>query len=445
MKNFDSLLEITIENEPFNRKKFLQYTGKGLLGAALLDGLVTNTVYAQNQIKEEGPDKAIHPDSDKPIELKPLNDNTELEDAPVFTPINPQKRIGYAIVGLGNLSLKQILPAFGASKYCKPVALVSGNAEKAKKVADQYGIPQKNIYNYQNFDEIKNNKEIDVVFIVLPNNMHLEFTLRAAKAGKHILCEKPMAATSTEAQTMVDACKKANVKLMIAYRIQYEPNNIKIKEWFRNKEYGQVKIFEGFNGQHSGDPTQWRLKKAFAGGALMDVGIYCLNTIRFLSGEEPISISGTTYSTPGDDRFKEIDETTLFTMRFPSGLVANCGCTLGAHESRRYRCYADKGGWMGMDPAFPYKGLKMEVAQAKGKQEWKSNPTLAEKDHFASEMDHFSQCIAENIEPYTPGEEGVQDMKLMEAIFESAKTGKEIKLPKIDKLDAFRGPVPKEN
>src|ERR1700712_484656 len=144
---------------------------------------------------------------------------------------------------------------------------------------------------------------------------------------------------------MVDACKKANVKLMIAYRIQYEPNNTKIKEWFRTKEYGQVKIFEAFNGQHSGDPTQWRLKKAFAGGALFDVGIYCLNTVRFLSGEEPIIISGTTYSTPESDLFKEVDETTLFTMRFPSGLVANCGCTLGAHEGRRYRCYADKGGW----------------------------------------------------------------------------------------------------
>lgn len=428
----------------FNRRQFLGNAGKGILAATVLGEMATGTVYAQQ--RSTATEKSVNPASQTtPIELKPLTAESEKQDAPLPAPMEPAKRIGYAIVGLGNLSLRQILPAFGSSKYAKPVALVSGNAEKAGIVARQYGIQPKNIYNYQNFDQIKNNPEIDAVYIVLPNSMHEEFVVRAAQAQKHVLCEKPMATSSKEAQRMIDACNKANKKLMIAYRIQYEPHNRMAMQWVRNKQYGTVKLIEAHNSQNQGDPSQWRLKKALAGGGSMpDIGLYCLNTSRFLTGEEPESVFASIYSTPNDERFREVEESVLFQLHFPGGTMANCSTSYGVHESRRYRCHADKGGYFGLDPAFSYKGLQMEVSQAIGKNEWKQHPSLDEKDQFALELDHMSQCIQQNKTPYTPGEEGLQDHRIMEAIYQSAKEGKLVKLDKIDKPDAFRGTPPKD-
>jgi len=163
--------------------------------------------------------------------------------------------------------------------------LVSGDAGKAQKVAQQYDIPQKNIYNYQNFDEIKNNPEIDAVYIVLPNAMHEEFVVRAAKAGKHVLCEKPMTTSPKSAERMIDACKRAGKKLMIAYRIQFEPNNRQMMQFARQHKFGKVKVITSVNVQNIGDPKQWRLKKALSGGgSLPDIGLYDINTNRFFAG-----------------------------------------------------------------------------------------------------------------------------------------------------------------
>jgi predicted dehydrogenase len=252
-----------------------------------------------------------------------------------------------------------------------------------------------------------------------------------------------MAVTAAEAEQMISACKKANRKLMIAYRIQHEPNNTQVKNWVRSSEYGKVKLIESFNTQNTGDPAQWRLKKAMGGGALADVGIYCLNTIRFLTGEEPEWVMASQYNTPGDERFKEVDESVLFQMGFPGGVQVNCGCSFAVHESRRYRCYTDKGAWFGMDPAFSYNGIKIELSQAKDNIEFRSNPFLGEKNQFALEMDHFAKCIMEDKQPYTPGEEGLQDMRIIEAIFESARTGKKVMLQKYSGKDLFRGAAPK--
>ena len=338
------------------------------------------------------------------------------------------------------------MEAFGACKNSKPLALVSGDAAKAQKVAQQYGISAKNIYNYQNFDNIKNNPEIDAVYIVLPNAMHEEFVVRAAKAGKHVLCEKPMTVSSKSAERMIDACKKAGKKLMIAYRIQYEPNNKQIKDFTRQQKYGKVKVITSVNVQNIGDPNQWRLKKALSGGgSLPDIGLYDINTNRYLLGEEPYMVSASTYTTPNDPRFKEVEEAVMFQMFFPSGAIANNTCSYGVHNSKHYRCYADNGGWFGMDPAFDYKGLMPEVGHAEGKVENKSNPKLPEQNQFALEIDHFSECVIDNKTPYTPGEEGLQDQKIMEAIYESARTNKPVQLERIDKLDAFRGTPPKES
>ncbi|MEO5996061.1 MAG: Gfo/Idh/MocA family oxidoreductase [Chitinophagaceae bacterium] len=400
----------------------------------------------QGQLKSyAGVSKSLNEQNLTPVKSPPMHHPTEKEDGPPPTPIAPAKRIGYALVGLGKLTLEQILPAFGSCKYSKVVALVSGDPEKAANVARQYGVSPSAIYTYQNFDSIKNNPDIDVVYIVLPNSMHAEYTIRSAKAGKHVLCEKPMATSSKDAQKMIDACKDAGKKLMIAYRIQYEPHNRMIQSWVRENKYGKARLIEATNVQNSGDGNQWRLKKELAGGgSLPDIGLYCLNTSRFLLGEEPEWVSATVFSTPGDLRFTDVEESVLFQVRFPGGTLINCSCSYGVHDSKRYRVFADKGGWYGMDPAFPYKGLKMEVSHAEGKVEWKENPSLGEKDQFSLEIDHMSRCVLENKTPYTPGEEGLQDQVIMEAIYESARLGKPVTLKKIDGIDVFRGSAPSD-
>lgn len=358
------------------------------------------------------------------VQLSPLFDPTELKEAALPKIIPPVRRVGYCLVGLGHLSLGQILPAFGQSKYARPVALVSGDAAKANKVAAQYGIDAKNIYSYQTFDQIAGNKEIEAVYIVLPNSMHEEFVIRAAKAGKDILCEKPMATSSASARRMIDACKSAGKKLMIAYRIQYEPKNNLIKEWVRNEMFGKVKIIESFHGQNQGDPTQWRQKKALAGGGpLPDVGIYNINTTRFLLGMEPQWVSASLIQPKDDPRFKEVEESLIFQMGFPGNVIAYGGCSYGVHKSARYRCLTDKGAWFGMDPAFGYTGLQIELSQARGELEYKQQVSVEDKQQFATELDHFSECIIHNVNPNTPGEEGLKDMVLIEAMYASAASG----------------------
>jgi len=441
MKNLDQLTS-SLHPSPLNRRNFLEQTGKGLVAATLM-GSVTSV--AGQPIQGPGKQKIL-PSDLVPVQLKPIDHPSEKPEAPPPTPAPPEKRIGFAIVGLGKLTLNQLLPAFGSCKKCKLVALVSGNRAKAEKVAAQYGVATKNIYNYQNFDEIKNNPEIDVVYIVLPNGMHAEYTIRAAQAGKHVLCEKPMANTSKEAQQMIDACKKADKKLMIAYRIQYEPYNNLAKQWTRDKKFGKVKIIEAVNVQNTGDPNQWRLKKSLSGGGSMpDIGIYCLNTARFLLGEEPDWVFANIYSTPNDPRFKEVEESVMFQLHFPSGTLVNNVTCYGVHDSKRYRAYADNGGWFGLDPAFSYSGLKMEASQIMEEKEYKLNPSMEEKDQFALEMDHMAMCVNDNKQPFTPGEEGLQDMKLIEAVYKSAKEGKPVQLEKITTLDTFRGSKPEKS
>ncbi|GAA4326405.1 Gfo/Idh/MocA family oxidoreductase [Mucilaginibacter gynuensis] len=424
----------------YSRRSFIETAGKTMIATGVIGALPAAGAKAQTSASSDTKRTA---DAIK-VELPPIHAASEKQDKwPAISP--PSKRIGYALVGLGNLTLQQLLPGFAECNYSKPVALVSGDAAKAKKVAAQYGIDPKNIYNYQNYDEIRNNPEIDAVYIVLPNSMHKEFTIRAAKAGKHVLCEKPMANSSAEAQEMIDACKKAGKKLMIAYRIQYEPHNRLAMKWTREKRFGKVKLIDSVNVQNSGPYGQWRLNKKLAGGgSLPDIGLYCSNTNRFLTGEEPHTVLASIFSTPGDERFKEVEETVMFQLFFPSGTVANNVCSYGVHDAKHYRCYADNGGWFGLDPAFSYEGLKMEASQVQDGMEVKMEPSNGGSNQFALEIDHFSTCIMDDKVPFTPGEEGLQDHKVLEAIYESAKTGKPVKLERIDKLDAFRGPPPAE-
>lgn len=338
-------------------------------------------------------------------------------------PEPPGKKLGYAIVGLGNLSINQILPAFARCEKSKVVALVSGDPEKARKLAERYGVNQKSIYNYQNYDTIRDNPEVDMIYIVLPNSMHAEYTVRGAQAGKHILCEKPMANTPKECEQMIEACRKANRKLMIAYRLRYEPHNMNMIKMVRDKELGNLKLVTAEAGFSIGNPNQWRLKREMAGGgSLMDIGVYALNAARYITGEEPVEVNAMEYTTPGDPRFKEVEETINFQLRFPSGVLANCVSSYGA-GANRWRAVAEKG-WIELEPALSYTDLQMRVRQGNRT----ADVELPQVNHFAAEMEHLAECVTANKEPTTPGEEGLKDLKIMMAIYEAAKNGKPVKL-----------------
>src|SRR5579871_1204304 len=263
--------------------------------------------------------------------------------AQLKVPDPPGKKLGWAIVGLGSLSINEILPAFAKCEKAKVVALVSGHPDKANKLALRYGVDPKNIYNYQNYDSIAHNPEVDVIYIVLPNGMHAEYTVRGLQAGKHVLSEKPMARTPAECQQMIDAAKKADRKLMVAYRCRYEPYNREAIRMAQSGELGKTKVIVSEHGFNIGDPTQWRLNRELAGGgSLMDIGIYALNAVRYLSGQEPTEVFATSYSTPDDPRFKEVEETISFDLKFDSGLLASCLSSYG-FGCNRFRVHGTKG------------------------------------------------------------------------------------------------------
>lgn len=342
----------------------------------------------------------------------------------LHVPDPPGKKTGWAIVGLGSLAINQILPAFAQCEKSRVVAFVTGHPDKAAKLGPRYGVNPKNVYNYENYDSIRDNPEVDIIYIVLPNGMHAEYTIRGLKAGKHVLCEKPMANTPADCEAMIAAGKQANRKLMVAYRCQYEPFNREMIRMAREKELGPVKAITSEHGFTIGDPTQWRLNRAMAGGgSLMDIGIYSLNSARFVSGEEPVEINAMSFSTPGDPRFKEVEETIYFQLRFPSGIIANCTSTYGYASQCRLTASTPQGSFE-LQPDMHYTDLRMYVRRGNNTEE----VVLPQRDHFALEMDHMSDCVMSDKTPLTPGEEGLRDIKLIQAIYEAAKTGKTVKV-----------------
>jgi predicted dehydrogenase len=336
-------------------------------------------------------------------------------------PAAPGRRLGYALVGIGSLTMNQILPAFARCTHARPVALVSGDAEKARRVGAQYGIPERGLYSYDTYDRIADNPDIDIVYIVLPNSMHAEYTVRAHRAGKHVLCEKPMANSVAECQEMIAAARAADRRLMIGYRLRYEPFNQAMIAMAREQAFGRTKVILCEAGFTIGDPTQWRLNKALAGGgSMMDIGIYALNAARYLSGEEPTEVFASEYTTPNDPRFRpgEVEETLTFQLRFPSGTLANCVSSYGAGFNR-FRVHQERGSFE-LEPALSYTGLRMRVFRGGVVEE----RYLPQRDHFALEMDHLAEAVKDGTAPLTPGEEGLADLKVIEAAYASARTGR---------------------
>jgi predicted dehydrogenase len=337
--------------------------------------------------------------------------------SPLWAQGGGDRKIGYCIIGLGRISMGHFMPGVLASKNSRITGLVSGHRDKALAQAAKYGVPESSIYSYENMDQFKNNSAIDAVYVALPNSMHAEYTIRSAQAGKHVLCEKPMATSVADCKAMIEACRKAHVKLMIAYRCQYNPLHLKAIELIRSGALGQVQAIEaafGFNIQAG----EWRLNKKLAGGGpLMDVGVYCLNASRYLTGEEPADIKANSSVIDHDGRFDEVEENDSWTMKFPSGIVASCNTTYGANGANFFRVHGSKG-TLQMDPAFNYDGMHL-MARLEGGQ---IDEPEAEHDprDFATQADHFAECVWANREPKTPGEEGLRDTVLMSQIYQSA-------------------------
>ena len=360
--------------------------------------------------------------SDGKVKFAPIAASNEASEGPQEPPLAPNERVGFGVVALGRLSVEQILPAFAHSKKCKVTALVSGSPEKLKTVGVQYGIPADSLYSYDSFDRIAQNDAVQVIYIVLPNAMHREFVLRAAAAKKHVLCEKPMATSAADAKAMIGACADAGIKLMIAYRCRYQPHHLEIIKRAQSGDLGPIKLIEAVNAQNQGDPAQWRLRKAMSGGgALPDVGIYCLNAARAVTGEEPVEIEAQLYATPNDPRFREVEESVTWLMRFPSGAMANLSTSYGIHRASRLAVNLD-GGTLVLENAFPYKGQRLLQIKAQDQLETEAVIQVSPKDHFATEMDHMADCVLKSETPRTPGEEGLRDLMLMEAIYRAAES-----------------------
>jgi predicted dehydrogenase len=338
------------------------------------------------------------------------------------------RKLGYAVVGLGSYGLGMIIPQFKNCKNSRLVGLVSGDAAKAKRVAAEHGVPEKNIYNYQNYDSIRDNPDIDIVYVCLPVGMHAEYTIRAAKAGKHVMCEKPMAVSSSECEAMIAACRQAGKKLMIGYRCHFEPNNLEAIRRARAGEIGKIRYFRSEHGFNFGNPDAWRLKKAMSGGgSLMDMGIYALNASRYMTGEEPSAVYAVESTDKRDPRFREVEDRIAFELEFPSGVIGSCMSMYSANQNH-ILLMGDKGR-IELEPATAYQGIKLWVGNGHGDDKNEVTPPPGPgATMWAAQLDHLSQCIVQNRQPIVGGEEGLRDIRIIEAIYRSAREKRRIGL-----------------
>ncbi|HEX5024761.1 MAG TPA: Gfo/Idh/MocA family oxidoreductase [Agriterribacter sp.] len=326
-----------------------------------------------------------------------------------------------AIMGLGGYGTR-VADAMQSCTKAKLVGVISGTPSKITAWQAKYNIPEKNCYNYENYDAIKDNPDIDAVYVITPNALHKEGVIRVAKAGKHAISEKPMALNAKEGQQMVDACKKANVKLLVGYRMHFEPKTLEIIRMRKDGELGKIMFFQGLCGFRIGDPTQWRLNKALAGGgSMMDIGIYAVNGARYMVGEEPVWV--TAEETKTDNvKFKEgVDETIMFQFGFPSGAVASCLSTYNMNGLDRFYLNAEKG-FAEMQPSTGYGPIKAKTNNGE--------LTQPHVTHQTVQMEEMAAIILEGKQPVVPvdGEEGLKDLKIIDAIYEATKTGRKIKL-----------------
>ena len=329
-----------------------------------------------------------------------------------------KNKLGIALVGLGGYSSGQLAPALQQTSNCYLAGVVSGTPSKIKDWQSRYDLPKENCYNYENFDEIAKNPAIDIIYVVLPPSMHKEYTIRAAKAGKHVICEKPMAMNAAECAEMIAACKDAGRMLSIGYRLHFDPHNLEMMRLGQQKVYGKVLSIDTVNGfSYGGDPDAWRLKKAMGGGPLMDMGIYSIQGSRYTTGEEPTFVTAKDIKT-GNPLFKEVEETLRWELEFPGGTKA-IGETSFAKNYSYLKAQAEKG-MFEIQPAFGYGGQNGKTP--------KGAMNLPQINQQALQMDDFAQCIMQKKVTRVPGEMGMLDMKVIDAIFRSVKSGQREKV-----------------
>ncbi len=349
---------------------------------------------------------------------------------PVFNiisrPLKSEKGLGVALVGLGNYATNQLAPALQQTKKCYLSAIVTGSPDKADSWSKKYSIPDNNIYNYDSFDEIASNKDVDVIYIVLPNGMHAEYTIRGAEAGKHMICEKPMANTTQECRDMISACAKANVKLGIGYRLHYDPFNLDMMRIGQNKVYGKLDKVEGGFAFTLRNRNAWRLNKELAGGGpLMDVGIYVIQGCIYTIGQLPINLKAQN-TTVDKDFFNSVgvEGSLKWTMDFPGGLVANCETSY--EDGYNYLKGYTKKGTFEIDPAYSYGSLKGSTPDGPMK--------FVQVNQQAQQMDAYATSVLFGEKLLVPGEMGLRDMMIIEKIYESAQTNTEVKLKDLPKV-----------
>ena len=346
---------------------------------------------------------------------------------------NDGKKLNIALCGLGNYA-GLLASGLSNAQYCRLAGIVTGHPSKAEQWQKEYNLPQKNIYNYQNFNEIANNKDIDLVYVVLPNAMHKEFVIRSAKAGKHVITEKPMAISVKDCEEMIKACTDAGVQLAVGYRLHYEPYHLEIKRLGQEKVFGQVRMIEASLGYKTYDPTnltdtdfnidspaQWRLNKAKAGGgALINLGLYCIQSCRYVLGEEPVAVSAQFGAVNNKIRFSQVEESITWQMEFPSGAMSNCVTSYGFGVDRFYAS-ADEG-FFELSPALSYGPFKGRTG--KGELNF---PIINQQ---ATQLDEIGKLIlAEKPLPnHITGEEGLKDIRIIQAVYQAARTGKRVSL-----------------
>jgi len=339
-------------------------------------------------------------------------------------PAPPGERLGWAIVGLGSFGVNQVIPSFADARQSKMTAFVSGNPAKARDLGARHGVSR--FYDYANYDTMKDNAEIDCVYIVLPVGLHAEYAIRALEAGKHVLCEKPMASTAPECEAMIAAAKANNRQLGVAYRVHFEPHNREALRRIKADEIGAMRHIQcdhGFNASLDYPPHKWRLDKVLGGGGSMyDVGIYGINTsLMMLEGDTPRSVSAV-YAYPRDDeRFAEVEGGIDWRMTMVSGInIMGSSSYCYSPYAARQRYFGSEGSII-MDPATTYYDNALVMEGGGGPR--REIGAGSSRDQFAAQLDGFSEAARANRPHLTPGEMGLRDIRLIEAMYRSADAG----------------------
>lgn len=358
-----------------NRREFIQRSATGITGITLSHGAFSNILFPQKK-----------------------------------------EKLGIALVGLGYYSTDVLAPAFQFTKNCYLAGIVTGTPSKAEKWKEKYNLSDSNIYSYDTFDSIVNNKDIDVIYIVLPPSMHAPYTLRAAKAGKHVWCEKPMAITVAECQSMIDACDKNKVKLSIGYRMHHEPNTQRIIQFRKDATYGKVKTVDVAAGYFDSRTDHWKQQKSMGGGSMYDMGVYPLNAARYSTGLEPIAVTAK-QSTTRPEIYKDVDETMQYNLEFPGGITAACETSFGKNmNTLEVKCTK---GWYKLSPFSGYSGIQGITSDG-----IVLNATISNQQ--AQQMDDDARAIIQNKPVLVPGQEGLKDIRVVEAVYRSVAENKKV-------------------